>query len=93
MHVSSGRVPCTNSCLCELTWSSPKIVCKINKSASLHPLQIVYKNNSIPQRFSDTRENSGGNNLKQVHCDPPVTESRICYKLNPNKAGPFESSF
>ena len=31
-----------------------------------------------------------GNNLKQEHCDLPVTESRICYKLkeirfSPNK--------
>ena len=29
--------------------SSSKVVYKINKSASLHPSQIVYKNNSIPQ--------------------------------------------
>ena len=63
------------------TWSSPKVVYKINKSAGLHPSQIVYKNNSIPRRFSNTRENFGGNNLKQGCCDLPVTKSRICYKL------------
>ena len=63
------------------TWSSFKFVYKIDKTASLHPSQIVYKNNSIPRRFSNTRENFGGSNLKQGYCDLPVTESRICYKL------------
>ena len=64
-------------------WSqpSPKVVYKIIKSASLHPSQIVHQNNSISRRFSNARENFGGNNLKQGHCDLPVTESRICYKL------------
>ena len=61
--------------------ASPKVVYKINKSASLHPSQFVYKNNSIPRRHSNTRENVEGNNLKQGHCDLPVTEPRICYKL------------
>ena len=32
-----------------LTRSRPKVVYKINKSATLHPSQIVYKNNSIPR--------------------------------------------
>ena len=54
---------------------------KLIKSASLHPSQIVYKNNSILRRLSNTRENFGGNILKQGHYDLPVTESRICYKL------------
>ena len=31
------------------TWSSPTVAYKINKSTSLHPSQIMYKNNSIPQ--------------------------------------------
>lgn len=34
-------------------WSSYKVVCKINKSANLHPSQVVYKSNSIPRRHSD----------------------------------------
>ena len=50
------------------TWSRPKVVYKINKSTSLHPSQIL-------------EENFGGNNLKQRHCDLPVTEFRICYKF------------
>ena len=62
-------------------WPSPKGVYKFDKSASLHSSQIVYKNNSIPRQLSNTRGNFGGNNLKQGHCDLPVTESRICYKL------------
>ena len=70
------------------TWSSPKVVYKINKSASLHPSQIVYKNNSIPRGFSNTRENFGGNNRKQGHCDLPVTESRVCYKLKEISSSP-----
>ena len=41
----------------------------------------LYKNNSIPRRLSNTRENFGGNNLKQGQCDLSVTESRISYKL------------
>ena len=61
--------------------SSHKVVYKINKSASIHPSQFVYKNNSIPWRHSNTRQNVEGNNLKQGHCDLPVTESRACYKL------------
>ena len=44
---------------------SHKVVYKINKSASLHPLQILFKNNIIPQRFSNNSENFGRNNLKQ----------------------------
>ena len=44
---------------------SHKVVYKINKSASLHPLQILLKNNIIPRRFSNTSENFGRNNLKQ----------------------------
>ena len=63
------------------TLSSPKVVHKTNKSTSLHPSQIVYKNTSIPRRFSNTRENFRGNNLKQGYCDLRVTESRICYKI------------
>ena len=63
------------------TRSSSTVVCKLNKSASLHPSQIAYKNNSIHRRLSNTRETFGGNNLKQGHCDLPVTEFRICYKL------------
>ena len=47
------------------TWSGLKVVYKINKSASFHPLQIVYKNNTIPRQFSNTSENFGGNNLNQ----------------------------
>ena len=35
----------------------------------------------IPWRLSNTSENFGGNNLKQGHCDIPVTKSKICYKL------------
>ena len=31
--------------------------------------------------YPNTTENFAGNNLKQGHCDLPVTESRICYKL------------
>ena len=41
----------------------------------------LYKNNSIPRRLSNTRENFGGNNLKQGQYDLSVTESRISYKL------------
>ena len=41
----------------------------------------LYKNNSIPRRLSNTRENFGGNDLKQGQCDLSVTESRISYKL------------
>ena len=65
------------------TWSSSKVAYKINKSVSAYPSQIVYKNNSISRQFSNTRKNFGGNNLKQghCHCDLPITESRICYKL------------
>ena len=70
------------------TWSSPTVVYKINKSASLHPSQIVYKNNSIPQRLSNIRENFRGNHLKQGHCNLPVTESRICYKLKEISSSP-----
>ena len=33
------------------------------------------------QGYPNTTENFAGNNLKQGHCDLPVTESRICYKL------------
>ena len=61
--------------------TSPKVVYKINKSASLHLSQIVHKNNRIPRRLYNTRENFGGNNLKLGHCDLPVSEARICYKL------------
>ena len=41
----------------------------------------LYKNNSIHRRLSNTRENFGGNNLKQGQYDLSVTESRISYKL------------
>ena len=74
------------------TWSSPKFVYKINKSSSLHPSQIVYKNNSIPRRFPNTRENLGGNNLRQGHCDLLVTESRICYKPKEVSSSPNTES-
>ena len=50
-------------------------------SASLYPLQVVYKNSSIPRRFSNTRQNFGWNNLKQGYCDLPVIESRIFINL------------
>ena len=70
------------------TWPSSKVVYKINKSASLHPLQIVYKNNNIPRRSSNTRENFGGKNHKQGYCGLPVTESRICYKLKEISCSP-----
>ena len=73
-----GRFPIQIPLCLFWTWSSPMVVYKINKSAS--PSQIVYKNN-IPRRFSDTRENFGGSNLKQGYCNLPVTESRICYQL------------
>ena len=63
------------------TGSSLKVAYKINKSSSLCPSQIVYKNNSILQRFCNTRENFGGNNLKRRQCDLPVTESGVLYKL------------
>ena len=43
-------------------------VLRLLTKLSLHPLQIVYKNNSIPQRLSNARENFGGNNLKLGHC-------------------------
>ena len=69
-------------------WPSPKSVYKFDKSASLHSSQIVYKNNSIPRQLSNTRGNFGGNNLKQGHCDLPVTESRICYKLKEISSSP-----
>ena len=59
------------------TWYSPEAFYKINKGAGLHPSQIVYKYNSIPRQFSNTRENFGGNNLKQGYCDLSVTESRF----------------
>ena len=68
--------------------SKPKVVYKINKIVSLHPLQTIYKNNNITQRVSNTRENFGGNNLKQEHCDLPVIESRICYKLKERSFSP-----
>ena len=51
-----------------LTRSIP-VAYKINNSVSLHPSQIVYKNNSIPRRLSNTTETFGGNSLKQGHCD------------------------
>ena len=70
------------------TWSSLKVVYKTNKSASLYPLQIVYKNNSIPRQFSNTSGNFGGNNLNQGYCDLPVAESRICYKLKEISSSP-----
>ena len=72
----SMRVPLS------LFWplSSSKVVYKINKGANLHPWQVVYENNSIPQQPSHISENFGGNNVKQGHCDLPVTEYRICYK-------------
>ena len=63
-----------------LTRSIP-VPYKINNSASLHPPQIVYKNNSIPRRISNTTETFGGNSLEQGHCDQPATEPRISYKL------------
>ena len=63
-----------------LTRSIP-VAYKINNSASLHPPQIVYKNNSIPRRISNTTETFGGNSLEQGHCDQPATEPRISYKL------------
>ena len=65
-----------------LLWpkSSSKFVCKINEGVNLHPLQVVYKNNSITRRLSGFRERFGGNNLKQGHCDLLVTKSKICYK-------------
>ena len=62
------------------TLSSPKVVYKINENASLHPSQIIYKNNCISRRFY-TWENFGGSNLRQGYCDLPVTETRICYTL------------
>ena len=74
------------------TWSSPKVVCKINKSAALHPSQIVYVNNSITWQFPDNKENFGGNNLKQEHCDLPVTESRIRYKLKEIRSSPSKEN-
>ena len=41
-----------------LLWpkSSSKFVCKINEGVNLHPLQVVYKNNSITRRLSGFRE-------------------------------------
>ena len=42
-------------------WSSPKVVFKINISSSLYSSQIVYRNNSIPPRLSNTRKNFGEN--------------------------------
>ena len=46
------------------------------------------KNNSIPQRFSDTKGKAGENNLKQEHCDVPITKYRICYKLKESSSSP-----
>ena len=70
------------------TQTSPKLFYKISKCASLHPSQIVYRNNIITRQLSDTRENFGGNNLKQGYCDLPVTEARICYKLKEISSSP-----
>ena len=89
MYVSNGGgVPVRIPLSVFWIWSSPKVVYKISKSASLHPSQIIYKNNSIPRRFSNTRENFGGNNLKQGYCDLPIRESRICYKLKESSSSP-----
>ena len=77
MYVSMGGFPVRIPLRMFWTWYSPKVFHKINKSASLHPSQIVYKNNSISRQFSNTRKNFGGNNLKQGYCDLPVTESRF----------------
>ena len=55
------------------TWSGPTVVYKINKSVSLDPSQIIYKNNNVPRRFSNTRENLGESNIKQGYFDLPVT--------------------
>ena len=60
----------------------------INKSVTLHPSQIVYKNNGIPRRLSNTREKFGGKNLKQGNPDLHVTESRICSKLTEISSSP-----
>ena len=65
------------------TQTSPNVVYKISKYASLRPLQTVYRNISIPRQLSDTRENFGGNNFKQGDC-----ESRICYKLKEISSSP-----
>ena len=67
---------------------SSKVVYKINKSASVHPSQIVYKNNSIPRRLSNASENFGGNNLKKGNQELLVTESRICYELKEISSSP-----
>ena len=65
------------------TQTSPDVVYKISKYASLRPLQTVYRNISIPRQLSDTRKNFGGNNFKQGDC-----ESRICYKLKEISSSP-----
>ena len=68
MYFSNGRVPCTNSFVCVLDLVLLQGCLRNNKSSSLHLSQIVYKNNSIPRQFSNTKENFGGNNLKQGYC-------------------------
>ena len=73
-----GEFPVQISLSVIWTWSSPKVIYKINK----------FKNNSIPRRFSDIRENFGGNNLKHGYCDLPVTEASICYKLKEISSSP-----
>ena len=83
-----GGFPAQTSLSVFWPWSSPKILYKIKKSASFYPSKIVYKNNSISRRLSNTRENFGGNNLKQGQCDLPVIESRICYKLKEISSSP-----
>ena len=83
-----GRFPVRNPLSVFLDLVQSQGCYKINKSASLHPSHIVYKNNSIPRRFSNTKENFGGNNLKQGYCDLLVTESRICYKLKEISSSP-----
>ena len=65
------------------TWFSLKVVYKINKSVSLHPLQVVYKNKNISRRFSNTRKSFGGNILKQRHCNLAATE--LVFVINSKK--------
>ena len=68
--------------------SGSTVVYKLNKSAGLHRWQVVYKNNSIPRRLSNTWENFRKINLKQWYRDLPITKSRICYKLKEFSSSP-----
>ena len=51
-------------------------------------MQNVYENNSITRQFSNNNKKCGANNCKRGHCDLPIRESRIFYKLKDISSSP-----